>query len=267
MRIGKIIGTPVIAMKEGSRQGHVVDAVIDPENNCVSHYLISKDSKYDLLLVDVADVSGVGGDFMVVMDAGDIRRVFGDPKRMETVSRGFYLADAQALSASGKALGSVADFDLDEASGSIQSLLLEDGREFPADSIVAMSGTTVFVEEHSGNKAGRPATKAEKKKAAPEAKAQPNAVPVHAQRAYQNGAGPAEALRDYSGQQTAENNAKSSVKVNFRKMLIGKKMARDVVSDDGVFKANEGDTITEWMVQLAEQHSAVPLLMKHVEPS
>lgn len=286
MKIGSIIDLPVIAMKEGTHQGRVVDAVIDAENNAVSHYLISKDSKYDLLLVNAADVAGVGGDYMVVQDAGEIRRVFGDPKRMETVSRGFYLADATAVSAAGTSLGKVADFDLDVATGQIQSLILTDGQQFPADGIIAMSGTTVFVDTPGAKRASKPQAQRQTPPPEPETEraeraetpaepreekkrrrgdGTPNAVPVQAQRAYQ-GVSPADALRDFSS--SSQPPASSpSVKVNFRRMLIGKKMARDVVSDDGVFKANEGDTITEWMVQLAEQHNALQLLMKHVEPS
>lgn len=287
MKIGNIIGLPVIAMKEGTKQGRVVDAVIDAEDNAVSHYLISKDSKYDLLLVDAHDVAGIGDDFMVVMDSGDIRRVFGDPKRMETVSRAFYLADAEALSSSGRSLGNVSDFELDETTGRIMSLILADGQEYPADSIIAMSGTTVFVDTPGTRRAKPKPAPARAPEPEPErepepparnagkggkgkAKNTPNAVPVQAQRAYQNGTGPADVLRSFSSQgseREREKDAGSGVKVNFRKMLIGKKMARDVVSDDGVFKANEGDTITEWMVQLAEQHNALQLLMKHVEPA
>ncbi len=277
MKIGNIIDLPVIAMKEGTLQGHVVDAVIDAEDNAVSHYLISKDSKYDLLLVDAADVAGVGGDYMVVMDAGDIRRVFGDPKRMETVSRGFYLADATALSSAGTALGKVSDFDLDETTGRIESLILADGQEFPAADIIAMSGSTVFVQAPDGRRpqprpqaAPREREREEQappvptgKKSAKGGRGGAPAVPVQAQRAYQSSPSPADVPKDFS----SSSGGSSSVKVNFRKMLIGKKMAQDVVSDDGVFKANEGDTITEWMVQLAEQHSALPLLMKYVEPS
>lgn len=271
MKIREIIGVPVIAMKEGTRQGSVVDAVIDAAGKVVSHYLIGRDSKYDLLIVDAPEVAGVGNDFVVVPDASGIRRVFGDPKRMETVSRGFYLDGASALSSDGRLLGKVVDFEVNEASGEIESVILEGDQDFKADSILAMSGATVFIGTDSGRKALVQAQ--ERDSAVPPETRGPkhggksrNAVPVQAQRAYQS-SGPAEALRDVAAQSTSGSASVPGGKVNFRRMLIGKKMARDVVSDDGVFKANEGDTITEWMIQLAEQHNALQLLMKHVEPA
>lgn len=301
MKIGAVIGLPVIAMKEGSKLGHIVDAVIDADSCTVSHYLIGRDSKYDLLIVETSVVAGIGSDYMVIRDAGDIRRIFGDPKRMEIVSRGFYLSDAAALSPTGSSLGTVADFELNPQTGAVESLVLENGEEFPASSIVAMSGNTVFIDQDGGAartlrrlqpapqpepipEAATPAALApqqesggrrKRKEKGGARKITQNPVPIQAQRAYQSSA--ADSFRPLTdtpqmpgkaaAQTTPPEAPSAAMKINYRKMLIGKKMAQDVISDDGIFKANEGDTITEWMVQLAEQHDALPLLMRYVEPS
>lgn len=315
MRASKLLKLPVMAMREGLEQGQVIDMVVDPEKKKVSHYIVRKGSRYDLLLIAASDIRGIGTGFLVVPDSTVVRRIFGDPRRMEVVSRGFYLTDAQVISEAGIALGGIVDYDFDPRSCIVGTLILENGAQYPASQIVGLSGTTVFV-SGTPSKAGAAApqrTASQNTAARPS----PAPVPVPPQMTREHMARDKEPLivtptptvsAPVPAVPTVQQPASSSTRPApavpaqvrnayrpesivperkferereaagsgddqmvkppnvLRRLLVGKRLADDVASADGIFMLPAGTLITEWHMQLAEQHDAVQQLMKHVEP-
>lgn len=301
MRASKLLKLPVMAMREGLEQGKVIDIVVDPEKKKVSHYIVQKGSRYDLLLLSSADVRGIGTGYLVVPDGTVVRRIFADARRMEIVSRGFYLTDSQVISDAGIALGGIADYEFDPRTSLVTSFILENGAQYPASQIVGLSGTTVFV-SGSPSKAA-PAAQQRRTPPVPT----PTVKPLREQEAAMGTTVSPTASPTVPPTQTSFTRPAPSVSAQLRnaykpdpiiaeqreekpipvpeespasadtqmvkppnvlrRLLVGKRLADSVSSADGIFTLPAGTVITEWHMQLAEQHDAVQQLMKHVEPS
>lgn len=299
MKASEILNLPVMAMREGLEQGQVIDIVIDPEKKKVSHYVVRKGSRYDLLLIAATDIRGVGTGFLIVPDSSVVRRVFGDPKRMETVSRGFYLTDAQVISDEGIAMGGIVDYDFDPRTRVVGTIILQNGAQFPESQVVGLSGATVFVSGRPSASSGPGVPQPAAVPVFPKQDSQPRQIqqdrdeivvtpapsgsetssadsgfvpqtpPVSAQ--VRNAYKPepvVEERKTARKDQDAENGSRRMIKPPnvLRRLLVGKRLADDVTSADGVFTLTAGTLITEWHMQFAEQHDAVQLLMQHVEP-
>lgn len=286
MRATKLTNLPVMAMREGMAQGEVIDIVVDPEKKKASHYIVRKGSRYDLFLVTASDVHGIGTGYLLVPDGDALRRIFGDAVRMEVVTRGFYLMDAQVISDAGVALGGIVDYEFDPTTGALTDLILENGSQYPATQIIGLSGTTVFVKGKASRaaaqkhvpdrprkldtagvvmveqEAGEQATAAAANSASSGVRP-PSPLPSKARSAYRLESAVPKTVPNK--ETPAENQMVRSPDV-MRRLLVGKRLADEVTSDDGIFSLPEGTVITEWHMQLAEQHDAVQLLMKHVEP-
>ena len=288
MRATKLMNLPVMGMREGLEHGVVIDIVVNAEKKLVSHYIVRRSSRYDLFLVAASDAQGIGPGYLLVPDADALRRIYGDDGRQQTVTRGFFLIDAKVISDAGAALGGVADYEFEPDDGTIGELMLENGTRFPASQIIGMSGATVFVRgkaRQSAPSSGRRERQERPRRldvptgtvdAAADSEQGERAavgngsrtvspIPAHARSAYQLETAVAE--RSQKKEAAPPDNARAVQSPNvLRRLLVGKRLAADVTSDDGTFTLSEGTTITEWHMQLAEQHDAVQQLMKHVEP-
>lgn len=311
MRASKLLKLPVMAMREGIEQGQVVDLVVDPEKKRVSHYIVRKGSRYDLLLVASTDIRGIGTGYLVVPDSSVVRRIFGDARRMEIVSRGFFLTDSQVISDAGIALGAIVDYDFDPRTSLVLTLVLENGAQYPASQIVGLSGNTVFVSGNPSKGASAPKRTAQQRPASvtvqPQTPASPVTAPVQMptmrQQAPQqneqesivvapvpsvstppstgnftrpapsvsaqlrNAYKPEPMIPEKKEERDSVGDGQTVKPPNvLRRLLVGKRLADGVTSADGIFTLPAGTVITEWHMQLAEQHDAVQQLMKHVEP-
>lgn len=272
MKQSELVGLPIMAMREGRVQGNVLDTIVDAGTRKVTYFILRKDSKYDLLLLAAADIVGAGPNYLIIPEGAAVRRIYAEPSRMETVTRGFYLTDARAISEDGQILGDVTDFDFSPQTGELISICVADQESFPAEAIVMLSGSTVFLRtdpEHA------PRTVSADLKEDPEAEeTEEDAGSLEGEdTSWSSGApSPEFRLKDAWGsgetprvEQTAGQSDTITQKY-FRNLLVGKTLADNVVSADGAFRVEKGTVITEWHMQLAEQHDAVTVMMKHIEP-
>jgi uncharacterized protein YrrD len=135
-----ILKLPIVAVAEGEQVAQVKNVLVSRRSKRASFLHVSHGIPGIFPeLIAYSDILSIGNDFIVIRSAGDIKKVFDNKALVEAAADGVFLQGTIALSGTGDILGKVADFDLDEKSGAIEALLLENGDAIPGFRLVTLS--------------------------------------------------------------------------------------------------------------------------------
>ncbi len=248
----EVLGLKVIGIKEGLEKGVAQDFMIDAATKRVKYLIIKTDSGYGFRAMNVGDVVSIGADYVMTTTANNIINLYESKEVMEEVERGFFILEATVLSSSGDIISTVRDFSFDERTGELVTIYLGDGTEFPADIRATLAGKIVFINSDGANLSDvmleavayeeyeEPIAEAVAEAIAEEPQPEPE-VDIVAEFAAEPEA-------------PAQRSALEEEAINF---LIGKTVMSEIVSDDGLFRLEEGTVLTPEIIDLAEQHDAI----------
>ena len=211
---------PIVGMAEGE-QIAVIDSILVNRQTKNVAYLSVDHGVPDMIpsLLPFRDIVGVGNDFIVVQSKDSFIKA-------NDAEECLLLTGTTVLSSAGDIIANVTDYEMDEKTGTIEKLLLDNGQEIPGSRLVTLSKTYIFA-DMDGTMAAMPTMTAP---AAPE----PAAVEAD---------GLDEGTIDY---------------------LMGKTVRSDLRSDDGGFTVSAGTVITRELILEAQRHDALLLLTMEV---
>lgn len=231
------IGLPVISIDAGAELGVISRLVVDPGNGKVVGAAVQGSWYEAPRFLPYGSIRSVGQD-AVMVDKETCLVPFTGLSELEPVLRAdVQIKGATVLNSRGTKVGTVKEYEVDEASGNIAGYQLEEsdaGRErIPAEQVLTLGRHLVIVSEGAGVGAAREAAPApldSSKPAAPE-KASSRPEPSREE---------AKGLEDLFRQRQEG-------------FVIGKKAIRTVKGDDGRVLVEAGQEITQDMVKQARE--------------
>lgn len=280
----EIIGLPVISITEGRELGMSKTLLIDAKNGTIAAITIEDEDWYrGVKLLPYSSVIAIGEDAVTVTNSENILTLedAGDYEAM--MDANIKIIGTKAITKSGTIQGKVVEIyvgdngkiekcEIEGRDGSLSEISSEQisifGKQVTViDSdlekkteIVAPKAPVAAVEEpKTPAKAEEPAAeepKEEPQKAAPKAEA-PKAEPKEAKPAEPKAAPKAEAKQESKAAPKAEAKAADpsiqmadkATEERHRRFLLGKTVTRKLTTDSGVVLVNEGDTVTEEVLQ------------------
>lgn len=260
----QVIGLPVLSIEEGKQIGVVKHLVLNPEVGKVSYLLVEDAAWYlGMKTIPFEVVQGIGEFGLTVGNRSFLSAVADSPEVIELLEKDLRLPGIKVLSKKGRLVGTVIDFIIDENNAGIIGCQMTPAQSekpagiIPRNSILTFGRDFLVVEEGIENTLVADMEEIEKviennitansqeamnsddseiKTGAPAAaistmtEESPNVTKSEKQ--------PVDALKHFEEQQ--------------RKYLIGKRVIMKIVADNGEVIAEEGDTITNEMIEHAK---------------
>ncbi len=279
----EIIGLPVISITEGRELGMSKTLLIDAKNGTIAAITIEDEDWYrGVKLLPYSSVIAIGEDAVTVTNSENILTLedAGDYEAM--MDANIKIIGTKAITKSGTIQGKVVEIYVGD-NGKIEKCEIEgrDGSlsEISSDQIsifgkqvtvidsdlekkteiVAPKAPAAAVEEPKAPvKAEEPAPeepKAEPQKAAPKAEpkeakpAEPKAAPKAEAKPEAKTAPKAEPKAEAKAADPSIQMADKATEERHRRFLLGKTVTRKLTTDSGVVLVNEGDTVTEEVLQ------------------
>lgn len=256
----EVLGLKVIGIKEGAEKGIAQDFMLDASSKLVKYLVIKTNNGYVFRVMLVSDVVSIGADYVTTSTMSNVKSLYESQELMEEVEKGFFILGATVLSSSGDIIGAVEDFYFDEKTGVLETIFLNDGSELPAASITTLADKIVFV-ENSDMPAAAPSTAAFEEPAAVEAEliemetvAEPAVEAAVSEIPEVAAQVEVVAEPEPVAEEAPKRSALEEESIAF---LLGKTVMSEVLSDDGLFRVEEGTVLTEEIIEQAEQHDAI----------
>ncbi|MDF9409262.1 PRC-barrel domain-containing protein [Pelotomaculum isophthalicicum JI] len=260
----QVLGLPVLSIEEGKQIGIVKHLVLNPELGKVSSLLVEDAAWYlGLKTIPFESVQGIGEFGLTIENRSFLSAVADSPEVIELLKKDLSLPGIKVLSKKGRLVGTVSDFIINENNGGIMGCQLTlthsekpDGI-IPRKSILTFGHDFLVVEEGIENvlvadieeiedviEDNIPTDRQEAinsddleiKTDAPVADIP--AITQESPNVAKNEKQPADALKHFEEQQ--------------RKYLIGKKVIMKIVAENGEVVAEEGDTVTNEIIEHAK---------------
>ena len=250
-----ILTREVVSLDDRKIMGKLEGLRIDCDNCAVSHFIVRNPATGSSLVLPFSRALAIGDTFLTIQNSEDILPVSQESDRV--VDEGFQMVGIDVFSKTGNRLGTVDGYEFDTTFGKVTKFAITDGGEFAAESYVFFSPDFVFVDDGAltaPDLRAKPGVAAE---SAPAPAAAPVEKPAWFETASQQEEGAGVSQPAEAAAQTDEDEA-------LREFLIGAVLEDDVVSEDGVFTAAKGETLTAEQVDEAAQHDALLLLTMSV---
>lgn len=262
----EIIGLPVISITEGRELGMSKTLLIDAKNGAIAAITIEDEDWYrGVKLLPYSSVIAIGEDAVTVTNSENILTLedAGDYEAM--MDANIKIIGTKAITKSGTIQGKVVELYVGE-NGKIEKCEIEarDGSlsEITSDQISIFGKQVTVIDSDLEKKteiiappmpaAAVEAPKAEVKPAAPAA-AEPKAAPAPAPEPEVKAAPKAEvkpaAKPEAGAADPSIQMADKTTEERHRRFLLGKTVTRRITTDSGVVLVNEGDTVTEEVLQ------------------
>lgn len=262
----EIIGLPVISITEGRELGMSKTLLIDAKNGAIAAITIEDEDWYrGVKLLPYSSVIAIGEDAVTVTNSENILTLedAGDYEAM--MDANIKIIGTKAITKSGTIQGKVVELYVGE-NGKIEKCEIEarDGSlsEITSDQISIFGKQVTVIDSDLEKKteiiappmpaAAVEAPKAEVKPAAPAA-AEPKAAPAPAPEPEVKAAPKAEvkpaAKPEAGAADPSIQMADKATEERHRRFLLGKTVTRRITTDSGVVLVNEGDTVTEEVLQ------------------
>jgi len=134
MRMAELRKRPVVDLSSARRVARVADVAVDPATGRVVGLRLAKSEGGDW--VDWSGVHGVGADAVTVSSLAALRSA-GDAEK-EALARTAKALKRRVLSDRGVELGTLRDLELDESTGVVAGVVLDDGRSLPGEALLGM---------------------------------------------------------------------------------------------------------------------------------
>ncbi|MFZ5642973.1 MAG: PRC-barrel domain-containing protein [Bacillota bacterium] len=230
----QVLGLPVIAISSGDQLGSVTGIVVNPEQGKVECLLVDRENWYgEMRTLPYGLVLGIGEFAVTISQSGDVSPVSSNSDLVSLLDRNIQVIKAGVMTRSGQYIGSISEFVLDEKSGKILGceIVSEEGSGFvvPGDKVVTYGAKFIVIEDGFENYRLNELTEA-KAETAPK----PAPAPVKAK---EKAAPPVDPVEVFESRQ--------------RQYLAGKKATKKIVGTGGLVIVNEGDVITEEIIEKA----------------
>jgi uncharacterized protein YrrD len=239
----EIIGLTIVSLVDGEEIGKVKSLVIDAAQAAMVAVVVDDGKAYKgAKLVHFRDILGIGESALTIEKKGVINELPKVPELEQLLEADVNVIGTKVLSKKGQIKGSIIEVYFDTDTGKIMECHAksENGSDFtiPADRIYTLaSNITVIAEDSDGS--GKPAS----------APKQAAAAPVVPQPASSTPVAPAAPVEDSND---AIKDATKKFEDRQRTFMIGKKANRKIVTDSGVEIINQGDEVTDEIIQKAK---------------
>ncbi|MGQ9497974.1 MAG: PRC-barrel domain-containing protein [Desulfotomaculales bacterium] len=230
-----ILGLPVLSIAEATSHGRVQGLVINPDERAVDFFVVEPEVWYkEARLVATGDVMSIGDDALTVESKARIVPVGANTAALELLQKDVRALGTKLLTKTGKFVGSVSEIGIDTATGKIVGYeWIPNGQDAPAGVIPAAAivtlGKDLIVVVNEFQDRVLPSFETAVQEPAPHAPAPDPGSTVPAA-----GADPLEVFE-----------AKQ------KQYLLGRKIQARIVADDGQVIAEEGQTVTQEIIDRA----------------
>jgi uncharacterized protein YrrD len=234
----QIIGLPVIEISSGNQLGEVAGIVVNPDQGIVECLLLDRKNWYgEMRALPYSSVQGVGEFAITVLSGSDVSPVSKSPELLSILDRNIQVLKAGVMSRLGRYIGTISEYLVDDKSGKIKGceVVTEEGDDFiiPGEKVLTYGSKFLIIEDGYENYLVKELTET----------GSDSAVKSHFARSSQPAA-------------AGEKNQASSDPVEIfearqRKYLAGKKAAKSITGTGGQVIVEQGDVITEEMIEKA----------------
>jgi uncharacterized protein YrrD len=142
-----VVKLPVVGIKEGEQIAFVKNLLVNPKSKKVE-YLSVEHAGTAIIpsLISFKDILGIGQDYIVVQSAECIKKVYDSKPLIAAAEESLMLLGTQVLNFAGDILDAVSDYGIDEKTGSIEKLFLQNAQEIDGASLVTLSAKFAVVD-------------------------------------------------------------------------------------------------------------------------
>ena len=143
-----IASLEIVGIQEGSVIASAAELVVNPATK-KAEYLRVCSVKSGIMpeLIAYGDIKGIGGDFITVPSRASIQKACDSPALIEAAITALELKGTKVAFLSGEFGECVEDFEIDEKTGEIVSLLLANSQSIPGKNIVTLSSNIILVSQ------------------------------------------------------------------------------------------------------------------------
>ena len=137
----------IVSINEGEQIAVVQNLLVNRKSKKVE-YLSVVHSGSDALpaLLSFRDIMGIGKDYIIIKSADDIKVINDDKSLVPGAKDCLLLTGIRVLSSAGNIIGTITDYVIDEKSGEIEKLLLDDDQEIDGNKLLTLSAKFVLAD-------------------------------------------------------------------------------------------------------------------------
>ena len=137
----------IVSINEGEQVAVVQNLLVNRKSKKVE-YLSVVHSGSDALpaLLSFKDIMGIGKDYIIIKSADDIKVINDDKSLVPGAKDCLLLTGIRVLSSAGNIIGTITDYVIDEKSGEIEKLLLDDDQEIDGNKLLTLSAKFVLAD-------------------------------------------------------------------------------------------------------------------------
>lgn len=232
----QIVGLPVLSIVEVASLGKVEELLINPDTGSVDFLVVEPEQWYlERRIIAIQDVAGIGEDALTTETKTNVVNISSVPQALELANKGIAVVGSPVITKKGRKNGSIDELVVDEQSGKITGCRWVSNDQantgiIPSQQVVTFGKGMLVVEENFE------ATLLENTSEIPSE----GVVP----------ATPAKPAVDYVETPVAEDPLQF-FEDKQKQYLIGRTVTTDILTDDGEIIAEQGDKVTQAMVDKA----------------
>ena len=148
----QITGLPVIEVATGNQLGTVTGFAVNPDQGSVECLLLEREKWYgEMRALPYNAVLGLGEFAVTILNSSDVFKISARPDLMSILDRDVKIIEAGVMTRSGKLIGKVSEYMVDEQSGRIQGCLIasDEKQEFiiPGEKVLTYGSQYLIIED------------------------------------------------------------------------------------------------------------------------
>lgn len=263
-RSEELLGLSVISIEDGKENGCVSDYVINPAKGMVEYLIIDNGYRYmGIKVLPFKMVEGVGEYAVTILSSSSITDLSDESEVNELLEKDVRVKGTKVLTKKGKLIGNVNEFiidDDDEGKISACEVVQPDGGKggfISADLIVTFGKDVLVVSENAEPAPPAPDNTRPGQPSSPAAIPAPTESAVPEKSVVASEESVTEPVKSEDGNATAEKQEPSQAAKLFeerqRQYLLGRKASKRIETETGEVVAEEGETITEELLDKARE--------------
>ncbi|MDR2005807.1 MAG: PRC-barrel domain-containing protein [Acidaminococcales bacterium] len=241
----EIIGLPIVSLVDGEEAGTVKSLVIDAAEAAIAAIVVEDGKSYKgAKLIHFNDVSGIGESALTIEKKSVINELAKVPELEKLLEANVNVINTKVLSKKGQIKGTIIEVYFDPETGKIVECHAksESGNDFTitAKRIYTLAAQITVIAEDNEEISDKPAPAVKPTAAAV-------AAPV-----YSDPDVPASQPAEENVGDAAIKDATKKFEDRQRTFMIGKKANRKIVTDNGVEIINQGEEVTDEVIQKAK---------------
>ncbi|MGI6174849.1 MAG: hypothetical protein ACOYJC_01540 [Christensenellales bacterium] len=142
-----VVKLPVVGVKEGEQIAFVKNLLVSSTSKKVEYLSVEhEDNTIIPSLISFKDILGIGQDYIVVQSAECIKKVYDSKPLIAAAEESLLLLGTQVLNFTGDILDTISDYAIDEKTGRIEKLFLQNAQEINGASLITLSAKFAMVD-------------------------------------------------------------------------------------------------------------------------